>query len=567
MQKEKDIDGLLNFWKEKFKKQYFELQHPEYPEITSRAVYNIQYDWTNYIFMIDKDNKEPWIIAQCFNLVDLVITKRVILNISPTILHPFNTMENLSKLNSGLLEYSDKKFGFLLGHTRPYHFFYDCFKYLYEFNRNNKFYRNKSISQNTSFYKYKNKKTEKNTVFIFSCALNNNYLSQQNNPKIKQLNEQMEKFVYEDSMKTFKKTTHSSNTLILWYGITGQKRSWLEQIEGCENIVLKLLEYYPKIELIIDGMTGTEGKILKNKDDEEVYNQIAKKLEGKCKITSLIGRDYKHKIQVCSAIDLFIANAGTGCMVPLRFCKKPGILHSNSSLYTFPDTYADTVKFHDKKYQIDVIDAQKKDSQFQSYHIPWQHIFNLTAELINHIKSKNIKPLDVPSVEKMASEYELYEQEKNKFKIPFKELESIIKPSFGSADILRIVSLAFEKSGDINTARTIMNKAHKLRPNGPFIKQKLNEYKKILGDINESNKIKERENNKFKIPFEKLKTIIKPNFQSPDILREVALTFEESGDIITARAIMQKAHELRSEGPFIKQKLDEYTDILKKLEN
>jgi hypothetical protein len=43
-----------------------------------------------------------------------------------------------------------------------------------------------------------------------------------------------------------------------------------------------------------------------------------------------------------------------------------------------------------------------------------------------------------------------------------------------------------------------------------------------------------------------------------DILREVALEFERSGDITTATKIMEQAHIQRPKGPYIKRKLEEY---------
>jgi len=480
MLREKNITGLLALWDKKLKQDYFELTHPEYPEIISRAIYNIQHNMANFIFMVDKDNKYPWIIGQCESFINIIITKNNIFTVSNANHNAiYLNIKKLQELDSDLLKYSNKKFGFLLGQIRPYHFFYDHFKYLCEFNRNIKSKEMKQISQDKAFYKYGDKSINSdNTVYLFPAINSNN----QNDDKIKQLNEQMEKYVYKDALKDFNPITHSSDTLKLWYGITGQKRSWLEQIEGCENIVLKLLEYYPKIELIIDGMTATEGEVIKNEEDEKVYSQIAKKLEGKCKITSLIGKDYRHKIQVCSTTDIFIANAGTGCIVPLRFCKKAGVLHSNSKLMTFRDTYPDTIKFFDKKYEIDVPDPKMERGDFCSYHIPWQHIFNLASEVLNQTKGTNIKLLDVPLVKEIAKEYKLQELEKNKFIIPFENIKNKIKANSQSADILREVALAFEKSGDITTAKTIMQKALMLRPNGPFIKKKLEEYKKILGE-------------------------------------------------------------------------------------
>jgi len=62
----------------------------------------------------------------------------------------------------------------------------------------------------------------------------------------------------------------------------------------------------------------------------------------------------------------------------------------------------------------------------------------------------------------------------------FEELQNITSKGYDSADILRDVAIAFEKSGDINTAQKVMEQAHILRPNGPVIEQKLDEYNKLL---------------------------------------------------------------------------------------
>lgn len=49
-----------------------------------------------------------------------------------------------------------------------------------------------------------------------------------------------------------------------------------------------------------------------------------------------------------------------------------------------------------------------------------------------------------------------------------------------SADLLREVAFAFEKSGDIYTAQKVMQEANNIRPEGPLIKQKLEEYNKLI---------------------------------------------------------------------------------------
>jgi hypothetical protein len=44
--------------------------------------------------------------------------------------------------------------------------------------------------------------------------------------------------------------------------------------------------------------------------------------------------------------------------------------------------------------------------------------------------------------------------------------------------------------------------------------------------------------------------------------RDMAVKFEQQGDISAAKKLMLLAHSGRPEGPFIKNKLDEYNTIL-----
>ncbi len=65
------------------------------------------------------------------------------------------------------------------------------------------------------------------------------------------------------------------------------------------------------------------------------------------------------------------------------------------------------------------------------------------------------------------------------------------------------------------------------------------------------------------IYFRNLNNKIKPDSEAADILRDTAYAFEESGDIITALKLMQKAHILRPSGEVIKGKLNDYKKILR----
>ncbi|EKT2691551.1 hypothetical protein QD666_001866, partial [Campylobacter coli] len=74
-QKENNINELINFWNEKIKEEYFELKHPIYNDVVTMAVSSYFDNYiSNYIFMIDKDNKYPWILIQISNSINAIIT-------------------------------------------------------------------------------------------------------------------------------------------------------------------------------------------------------------------------------------------------------------------------------------------------------------------------------------------------------------------------------------------------------------------------------------------------------------------------------------------------------------
>ncbi len=108
--------------------------------------------------------------------------------------------------------------------------------------------------------------------------------------------------------------------------------------------------------------------------------------------------------------------------------------------------------------------------------IPSYEIFEEAKEILNHSKWESFIP-NIPNnflIPKPIKE----EKRRNNNTQTFLDLEQKIKSNSKSADILRDVALAFEAEGDIITAFSVMKKALELRPNGPFIKRKIEEYKK-----------------------------------------------------------------------------------------
>jgi hypothetical protein len=474
MQHEKNIDGLLSFWKNKDQEEFFELAHPV-SSIKTKAFYSYQANMFNYVFMIDDDGGSFWILVQSTSCIEAVITDDVIY--TSTNNDTYINLKQLSNLNVDDLKINPKPYGYLLSQSRPYHYFYDHLKVFLHLNTS------KSVEARDSYFipSSCDAKQEIDQVFLFPATYANYDFSQKSNPYLRTLNVAMEDLVYKESMVSFKEKITSVTQdvdFIIWLGITGQKRSWLQQVEGYISIIKHLNKEFPKIKVYIDGWTAIDGKTTNNADDEEIFNRIQQGLknESGIKLISLVGQDYRAKICHCSTVDVFIANSGTGSTVPLRFNKKPGVLHRNTRLFTYNDIYPDTVMCTDSKLIVDVNLGDEKLAQFFSYHTPWQHIFNLTVEIINKIKGVSIQALEVPTMEQVKQEYEAREKNKALDLEVFENLNTVITSKHGSADILRDVALAFEETGDVSMALTIMKKALELRPSGPVIKRKVTKY-------------------------------------------------------------------------------------------
>jgi len=110
----------------------------------------------------------------------------------------------------------------------------------------------------------------------------------------------------------------------------------------------------------------------------------------KVSVKSLVGQTYRRKIQQCRSVDFFIANAGAGQLVPHRFCKKPGILHSNEKHCVFPTGINNTTaRLIDKSSVKDVGNlfsngkrAETSGSGLISYSINIQTMIKMVVEML-----------------------------------------------------------------------------------------------------------------------------------------------------------------------------------------
>ena len=192
---------------------------------------------------------------------------------------------------------------------------------------------------------------------------------------------------------------------LLWIGITGQKRCWLEQVEGTVKILNTLYQYYPKLGVIFDGWTpplnNTTYHRTEARKDNEIIHEIIKKLpfrkHGRFGI--IAGLPMLEKIRVGMSVDLFMANYTTGSINIARICQKPGVGHMSRKMATHKSQH-----IHYRTKEIDPLLVKDQGNSKQlagyiNYSLPWQAIYNqlltILAEL-NIEPSKPIQALTIP---------------------------------------------------------------------------------------------------------------------------------------------------------------------------
>ncbi|MFB8831496.1 hypothetical protein ACE0DR_24775 [Azotobacter sp. CWF10] len=123
---------------------------------------------------------------------------------------------------------------------------------------------------------------------------------------------------------------------LIWFGVTGQKRAWAEQIEGCIEIVKEISDKFPGLGLILDGWTSavkqTSLDTNEASSDLAIANKIINQLPSSLPVYFVIGETSQTKIAVANIIDIFITNHATGSIHVAKFSRKPGVTHLNKEM-------------------------------------------------------------------------------------------------------------------------------------------------------------------------------------------------------------------------------------------
>ncbi len=193
--------------------------------------------------------------------------------------------------------------------------------------------------------------------------------------------------------------------LILWFGIPSERREWVEAKDGILKIIEQYLLYFNSIKIYLDGLTAFENApfntpfpILHKEliENLNTLNKNGKKVEA----ISLHGATYKLKISYFSSVDCAITESSSTGIVPLDIyrsdnCVLFGPIFYNTELVSYIPQNAKIAN----ENLIKIVNF--KQFGYFKYHIPWQHLYNLSADILEKIKQVKITRLQVPPMEQI----------------------------------------------------------------------------------------------------------------------------------------------------------------------
>lgn len=397
-----DIDGMTDFVASFLDQEVISLPHPDRPEITTYCRNSRHVDMRNELYFSDANNENRWCLVQFVNFFQFAVTEERLYNFvnegswfMQGLRRRFSERDHQAEFSS-----LDRRYGgAIIGSPRPFHFFYDQFMHLDRLGaRLPPSFRRVTVTSDV-FYTpaiypdFSAKLAVEQEFYLMPAVCAANWLRGRD-PK--RFYEMCKPFEARLAASVPAPKEKAPNTLTLWFCVSVEKRSWLDQIEGFVSIAAMLRQHFDQVVVYLDGVTAGYGQTIVHKGDMGAADEIKERLEGICDVISLVGTDYRRKIECCHEADAFIADAGTGCFIPLRISKKGGVMIGNTKIYAFHgDAYGPNIRFLNSKHITDVRGERNKNDDYMNYSIDWRVIFN---HLVDVIKDRKVlKKIEIES--------------------------------------------------------------------------------------------------------------------------------------------------------------------------
>jgi len=191
---------------------------------------------------------------------------------------------------------------------------------------------------------------------------------------------------------------------LLWLGITGQKRSWLEQVDGSAALLNTLYQVFPRLGVVFDGWTlplaVSDYHRSESRKDDAVIRRIIRRLDfpTRGRIGVIAGLPLLEKVRVGMATHAFVANYTTGSLNVARICGKPGVGHMGRRMMASKHQH-----IHHRTREIDPDLVQDRSDPgtptgYVNYSLPWQALYNALLEVLAELPIQPSQPLDTLEV-------------------------------------------------------------------------------------------------------------------------------------------------------------------------
>ncbi len=466
-----DLDALYTIACDLLAAHELVLPHPTRPNVTTHARASARARLGNVVYFADASGGNRWVLVQAMNFIDGYVTED-----GPVVLFDEKCADIVDHVAQNMRSGKDDVYwtrndrfgGISVGQTRPYHYFYDQAIHLAPLRARLLAEQSiRSIATALGTYldpakicAWDSHTPDPGCYYLTPNVIGGTWWRARDSASFFEAAARMENMIRANIPEV--DILYPDGSLVVWFGVTAQKRSWLEQIQGYAEIANSLARHHPSVVVLLDGLTATDGRHDNYRDDLMVAEAITRRLDARILPVTLVGRDYATKIAYCKKAAAFIANAGSGSIVPLRFCAKPGVLHSNAAIQSFrDDSYDYPVHFVEPEFVREVPHPENPRGDWISYQIPWQYVHNRFADILRELGLASPEHRQVPDLAKLPiSAFELFGQ-----------LSGQVKPNHSSAHILRLVGGMFAKTGDPTTAAALYEKALLLDPTDAGVQQ------------------------------------------------------------------------------------------------
>jgi len=189
---------------------------------------------------------------------------------------------------------------------------------------------------------------------------------------------------------------------LIWVGITGQKRRWVEQVEGTAALLNALQEHYPRLGVIFDGWTpplaSSDYHRREARNDDRVIQKIIKRLRFKTRgrVGVIAGLPLLEKVRVGLSVDAFVANYTTGSLNVARICARPGVGHMGQRMAASKHQH-----LHHHTREIDPalvkdVSDPSTPTGYVNYSLPWEALYRLLLDVLQDqggVKARPSAPL------------------------------------------------------------------------------------------------------------------------------------------------------------------------------